>query len=126
MLLLSGFVPGDIRRRSRRSVRAGFAFTAALVVLIAVPLAAQTFGVIEERNFRRAVNDAVQEWDPTASSIEVTTSLDGERGDVTVVVSTLDPVPAERLAVLIRERTGRPVDVDVEYLLKTDDTATAD
>jgi hypothetical protein len=55
----------------------------------------------------------------------VTTSLDGDRGDVTVVVSTLDPVPAERLAVLIRERTGRPVDVDVDYLLKTDDTATA-
>ena len=97
-----------------------------MLVVIAVPLAAQTFGVIEERNFQRAVNDAIQEWDPTASSIEVTTSLDDDRGTVIVVVSTLDPEPAEGLAVLIRERTGRPVDVEVEYLLKTDDTATAD
>ena len=126
MLLVSGFVPGDIRGGSRRSVRAGFAFTAALLLVIAVPLAAQTFEVIEERNFQRAVNDAIQEWDPTASSIEVTTSLDNDRGSVIVVVSTLDPEPAERLAVLIRDGTGRPVDVEVEYLLKTDDTAVAD
>ena len=60
------------------------------------------------------------------TSVEVTTSLDGDRGEVGVVLSTEHPVPASRLARLLRERTGHPVDVEVEYRLHTTDTASVD
>ena len=126
MLILSGFVPDDLRSGSRWPVRAGFVVTSTAFVLMALPMARQTFTVIEERNFRHAVNTAVDDWDPTGTSVEVTTSLDGDRGEVGVVLSTEHPVPASRLARLLRERTGHPVDVEVEYRLHTTDTASVD
>lgn len=126
MLVASGFAPRDLGSGSRLPVRAGFLFTTVVLALMAIPMATQTFRVIEERNFRRQVNAAVNEWDPTSTSVEVATSIEGDRGEVAVVVSTARPVPAARLVSLVRERAGRPVDVEVEYRRHTTDSASAD
>lgn len=126
MLIVSGFAPRDRRRDSRLPVRAGLLFTSVVLILMALPMARQTFRVIEERTFRRQVSAAVNEWDPTGTSVEVTTSLEGRRGEVTVVVSTLQPVSAARLAALVRDRAGRPVHVEVEYRRHTTDAASAE
>ena len=126
LLTASGFVPGDLRQGTRLPVRAGFLVSLLVLVLIAVPLARQTLNVIEARNYTAAVTRSILDWDPNSESVELTTATDGQRGQVSVIVSTTRPVPASRLAELIRERTGIPVTVNVEYRLHTNDTATTE
>ena len=125
LLFTSGFAPRDRRQGTRLPVRAGFAVTLLILVAVAVPLAKQTFTVVEERNFRQAVLQTIDRWDPNSGSVDLTTELTGARGAVSLIVSTTKPEPASRLAALIHERTGRPVSVHVEYRLDTKDSATA-
>ena len=125
MLAVVGFVPRHVDHGGRLPVRAGFLVSFAALVLIAVPLARQTATVIEQRNFRRKVNRAVNDWDPAGTSVELTTNSGTNPDQVTVIITTDDPVPASQLAELIRTRTGQPVTVSVEYRAHSTDTATA-
>lgn len=125
MLVVAGFVPrrGDHDGRLQR--RAGFLVSLAVLVAIAVPLARQTMNVIDQRNFRREVNQAVDDWDPAGTSVEVTTEMGAESDVITVILTTAAPVPAAQLAEMIHARTGQPVNVTVEYRAHSTDTATA-
>lgn len=128
MLLFSGFVPHDVRTSARRGVRVGFLITGLLLLAVAVPLAAYTYEVIADRNYTRETLDVINEWDPNSDLVELSADIvDGKRGVVEVTMATSsEPIPAWRLASLLRDRTGLPVTVDVKYQLEANDQSVAD
>ena len=63
-----------------------------------------TFEVIADRNYTRNTIKAINEWDPNSELVELSADIvNGERGVVSVVMATAaDPIPAWRLAQLLR------------------------
>lgn len=126
VMVLSGFVPPEVRRFARGRVRAGFLVTALAVVAVAVPLATHTAHLANEERFRREIQAAVADWDPTASLVGMTVAFDAGRANVEVVVaSEQEPRPAWRLAERLAAVSGHPVDLFVEYRQEQRDEATA-
>lgn len=126
VMLLSGFVPPEVRRMVRTRVRLGLALAALAVVGVAVPLSIHTAQVILDQRFSRDVLAAIDQWDPEGRVVEVDSdwSLDGATVDL-VMASGQDPAPAWRLAELLASVVNTPVDVSVEYRAESHDEATA-
>jgi len=126
--LASGFTPIRFHEALRHGTGGGLAVTAVMLVLVAVPLTIHTIEVVEDHGFTLTAVSVVEDWDPNATIVDLSADVDSAGdGSVTVVMSTGgEPVPAWRLAQALRERTGRSVAVDVEYIIESIDSAVAD
>jgi uncharacterized hydrophobic protein (TIGR00271 family) len=126
MMLLSGFVPPDVRQIARGRVRAGLVVASVAVVAVAVPLTAHTVEVIADQRFNRQVLEAATTWDPAGRIVSVTADAGVDRATVDIVMASSQAArPAWRLAEALAQVTGTPVDVTVEYRLEQRDEATA-
>lgn len=126
VMIVSGFVPSEIRRTARRRVRVGFAAAGAAVVAVAVPLTVHTIDVVADERLRRTTLAAVDEWDPAGRVVSITGDTTAGRATVDLVMaSSRAPAPAWRLAEMVSVAIDAPVDVTVEYRLEQRDEATA-
>lgn len=126
MMLLSGFVPPEVRRVARGSVRAGLATAVLAVTLVAIPLTAHTVDVLTDQRFARQVIDEVGMWDPSARVVTLVAQLEGSRASVDLVLASSQAArPAWQLAARLAPVAGTPVDVVVQYRLEHRDEATA-
>ncbi len=114
MLLLSGFRPQE--ERARRSVRLRLSVTLLAVAVVAIPLTLHTQATVRDSNLRRAVTQAVVEWDASVRVIELTADVVDGTAHVELIASGPNEVrPAWRLADLVRSTFGRPVDLELRY-----------
>lgn len=112
--------------RAGSRVKVSLVATLALVAMVMVPLGIATVRVIADQHFKRAVIAAIDEWDPRARIEQLRVDDRDGHGFVSLRVSGAgDPEPAWRLAELVHRRTGRPVDVQVDYLREHSDVAVA-
>jgi uncharacterized hydrophobic protein (TIGR00271 family) len=128
VMLVSGFVPEEIRLEGVRGARIGLVVTVALLVAVAVPLTIHTVGVVQDQRFAQTVTSHVAEWDPNATIEKLVADLQpGGRASVDLSVSTtsLGPQPSWKLADALSEETGRVVDVQVRYRVEIQDEATS-
>lgn len=126
VMLLSGFVPQDVRHLARGRVRLGLVLAALAVVGVAVPLTLHTVEVIADQRFSRLVVDTIAEWDPSGRVVELAADSGVDRSTVDVVMASGQaPQPAWRLAERLAEAIEQPVDVTVEYRPEVRDEATA-
>lgn len=126
VMLLSGFVPPEVRRIARTRVRLGLAIAVLAVVGVAVPLSVHTTQVILDQRFSRNVVAAIDEWDPTGRIVELDSDWSLSRATVDLVMASgQEPAPAWRLAELLSSVADIPVDVSVEYRVERHDEATA-
>lgn len=126
VMLVSGFVPPEVRRLVRTRVRFGLVLAALALAAVAVPLTAHTIDVAADQRFGRAVLAAVDEWDPRARVVEIDSDAGLERATVDLVMaSSNDPQPAWRLAEMLAMTVSTPIDVTVEYRQERHDEATA-
>jgi len=128
VMLVSGFVPPELRLEGFRHAWIGLLVSGVLLVVVAVPLTIHTIGVVQDQRFAQTVTLEVATWDPNATIDELTADLQpGGRAEVELLVSTTSsgPQPSWRLADLISEATGRVVDVSVRYRLEVADASTS-
>ena len=126
VMLLSGFVPPDVRHLARGRVRAGLVLAGLAVVGVAVPLSLHTAEVIADQRFGRLVVDTLADWDPSARVVDLAADTSGNRSTVDVAMASGQASqPAWRLAEILATTVGHPVDVTVEYRLVERDEATA-
>ncbi len=126
VMLLSGFVPPDVRQLARGHVRIGLATAGLAVVGVAIPLTLHTAEVIADHRFSHLVVDSIAEWDPSARVVELAADTGADRSTVDVVMASGQaPQPAWRLAERLAEVIERPVEVTVEYRPEVRDEATA-
>jgi uncharacterized hydrophobic protein (TIGR00271 family) len=126
VMLLSGFVPPEVRRVVRTRVRFGLLVATLAVVAVGIPLTAHTIEVVADQRFARAVVAAVNEWDTQGRVIELSSDTGAQRATVAVVMaSPREPAPAWRLAELLAPTVDTPIDVEVEYRVESHDEATA-
>lgn len=127
VMLVSGFVPSDVRILVRGRLRIGFLVAALATAGVAIPLTLHTVDVIRDQGFTREVIAAIREWDPSGRIVELEADVSETSASVNLVVaSSRAPVPAWRLAELLASGREVPVDVDVQYRLEQRDEATAD
>lgn len=127
VMLLTGFVPDDVRAVTRGKIRTGLAVAALAVVAVAVPLTLHTLDVIADQSFTRDVISTVQVWDPSGRIIDLEADIDGNGATVNIVMASSEsPAPAWRLAEELAANHERPVNVAVQYRLEVHDEATAD
>jgi uncharacterized hydrophobic protein (TIGR00271 family) len=127
VMVISGFVPADLRAVVRGRLRAGFVVALIATVAVAIPLTRHTADILADHGFTRDVISAVRDWDPAARIVELQADVGGSRASVSLVVaSSRSPVPAWRLAERLATEVSVPVDVDVQYRLEVRDEATAD
>jgi uncharacterized hydrophobic protein (TIGR00271 family) len=125
MIFGAGFRPQQ-SARTGATAWIGFVAAVALVALVAVPLVIHTRDAIADSDANQTVDDAITEWDPLVRVV----SLDVDDADSTVnvelvVTSPSDPVSVWELARLLRERLGKPVDVELRVQLESVDRALA-
>jgi uncharacterized hydrophobic protein (TIGR00271 family) len=123
VIVVMRVLPSGFLQVRFRQLRAGFAAVLLAVVVVSIPLGIHTRNVIEQERFDRAVASAVEDWDPRAAL----TGLGTAPGDVWLVdlqvSSPASREPAWRLAQIISERTGRPVDLDLSFVTEVEDRA---
>jgi uncharacterized hydrophobic protein (TIGR00271 family) len=126
VMLITGFVPPEVRRLVRTRVRLGLVLAALAVAAVTVPLTAHTIDVAADQRFSRAVLAAIDEWDPQARVVQVDSDTSPSRATVNVVMAAShEPAPAWRLAELLAAAATTPIDVSVEYRQEHHDEATA-
>jgi uncharacterized hydrophobic protein (TIGR00271 family) len=128
VMLVSGFVPEEIRLEAVRSARIGLVVTVALLVAVAVPLTIHTVGVVQDQRFAQTVTSQVAEWDPNATIEKLVADLQPggkAKVDLSVATTSLGPQPSWKLADALSEETGRVVDVAVRYRIEVQDEATS-
>lgn len=113
MLITAGFRPGSSVRTAllRRIV-----VTVGAVVAVAIPLTLHTQDTLEDARLRRAVGEAVRDWDGAARIVEMDAESSG--GSAVVGVRIAGPnsaPPAWRLAEGIQDRFDGPVDLRLLY-----------
>ncbi len=125
MILGAGYRPAAAAR-SGTAAWVGLAGAVALVAAVAVPLALHTRDVLADARAQRTVDRAIPDWDPL---VRVTSlRVDDRAADVSVelvVSSPSDPVSVWELARLLRERLGKPVEVQLRVQLEAVDRAVA-
>jgi len=126
--LAAGFAPVRLRDSLRGGVGHGLVITFVMLLLVSVPLFVHTIEVVEDRNFTRSTVAVIRDWDPNGSILELSADVGaGGSGSVTLVMTTGgEPVPAWRLAQALREQTGRPVSIEVQYIVESVDSAVSD
>ncbi|MGB5533942.1 MAG: TIGR00341 family protein [Acidimicrobiia bacterium] len=128
VMLLSGFVPPEIRLEGFRNARIGLFVSAVVLVAIAVPLTVHTVGVVQDQRFAQTVTAEVATWDPNATIEGLVADLQpGGRAEVDLVVSTTSsaPQPSWKLADAVSAQIGRVVDMSVRYRLEVADESTS-
>ena len=128
VMLLSGFVPPELRQQGRVSARIGLAVSLALLIVIAIPLTTVTVELIRNENLKRDVLEEIPEWDPNAIVLRIDADTsDSGAADVSLLVATTSaaPPPAWKLSDRIAEKTGRVVDLTVRFTLEFEDESTS-
>ncbi len=128
VMLMSGFVPPEIRLQGVRHARIGLVVSALLLIAIAVPLTLHTVAVVQDQRFAQQVTVEVGNWDPNATIDNLVATLQpGGRAEVDLIVSTTSsaPQPSWKLADSVSAQIGRIVDVSVQYRLEVADEATS-
>ena len=125
MIFAAGFRPQQASRTGA-TARIGFVAAVALVVVVAIPLFVHTRNSIADSDANQTVDDAIPDWDPLVrvESLDVDDTGDSVTVDL-VVTSPSDPVSVWELARLLRERLGKPVDVELRVQLEAVDHAIA-
>ncbi len=125
MILAAGYRP-QRAGRTGTTARIGFVAAVALVVAVAVPLTIHTRGAIVDSQAHRTVSNAIPDWDPLVRVVSL--GVDDTETGVSVelvVTSPSDPVSVWQLARLLRERLGKPVQVQLRVQLEQVDRAIA-
>lgn len=128
VMLLSGFVPAEIRFAAFRSARIGLIVSGLLLVAVAIPLTVHTVGVVQDQRFSQTVIATVPEWDANAEIENMRADLlPGGRAELVLTVATTSsaPQPSWKLAEALSDKIGRIVDVEVRYRLEVQDAATS-
>jgi uncharacterized hydrophobic protein (TIGR00271 family) len=128
VMVLSGFIPPEIRLEGFRNARIGLVVSAVVLIAIAVPLTIHTVGVIQDQRFARTVTIEVAQWDPNATIEDLAADLQpGGRAVVDLIVSTTSaaPQPSWKLADAVSERVGSAVDIRIRYRLEVADESTS-
>lgn len=128
VMLISGFIPPEIRIQGFRHARVGLLISAVLLVLVAVPLTVHTVGVVQDQRFAQTVTAEVAVWDPNATIESLVADLQpGGRASVELVVSTttIGTTPSWKLADSLSAVTDRVVDVSVRYRPEVADASTS-
>ncbi len=113
LLVMAGFRP---TLRARRSLVVRLIVTAAVVLLVAVPLSIHTRAVFDDNQLRLAVVNSIPEWDDTVEATSVLTEVANGVAVVEIqLVGPHEPLPVWQLAEGIRERFGGPVELNVLY-----------
>lgn len=114
MLLAAGFRPDP--ELGRRVLRRRIAITFVAVIAVAIPLTLHTQKTVRDTTLRRAVTQAVDEWDNTVRIIELEAKSSGELANVVLLAAGPNtPQPAWELAELIQLRFDGPVDLRLLY-----------
>jgi uncharacterized hydrophobic protein (TIGR00271 family) len=125
MIFGAGFRP-QRASHTGTTARVGFLAAVALVVLVAVPLAIHTRDAVADSNANEAVDRTISDWDPLVRIVSLDVDDTDEMVNVELVVtSPSDPVSVWQLARLLRERLGKPVDVELRVQLESVDRALA-
>lgn len=122
VFLLTGFAPRAVVIRNERRIRLGLITAAVAMLAVFVPLAVQSWQVVEQAQSTRAASDAVEAWlggtDLEAASIEVADNR------VTVdVVGPEEPPSTELLADELAGRLGTPVEARVRWTKRVEISA---
>ena len=128
VMLVSGFVPPEIRLDAFRSARIGLIVSGVLLLAVAIPLTIHTVAVVQDQRFSQTVIATVPEWDPNAAIESMRADLlPGGRAelDLTVATTSSAPQPSWKLADLLSEKVGRIVDVQIRFRLEVEDAATS-
>ena len=113
-LALTGFRPNQFG--GRRALRTRMAITVLTVALVAIPLTFHTRTTLEDLRLRRAVSDAVTEWDSEVRIVELDADAYDNRARVELlVVGRGNPLPAWQLAEKIQDLFDGPVDLRLLY-----------
>ena len=104
----------------------GFVVTVVIVVAIAIPLAIHTTGVAADSEANQIVDHAIPDWDPLVRVVSLSVDDVGDTVDIHLVVtSPSDPVSVWELARLLRQRLGKPVQVELRVQPEQVDRAVA-
>lgn len=127
VMLMSGFVPDQIRQLARGKMGIRLLPWAMALVAVAVPLAIHTRAVIDDEAFSRLVSQTVEQWDPRATIVDLETDIGDGRATVAVTVATTgEGRPAWELAQIIADTRDIDVDVDVVFEnVRTDASSTS-
>ena len=113
-LVLTGFRPSQFQ--SKRALRSRLAITLITVFAVAVPLTFHTRTTVEDLRLRRAITDAVTEWDDEVRILDVDADAFDQRAEVELlVVGRGAPRPAWELAEEISRRFDAPIDLRLLY-----------
>ena len=120
VFVVAGFVADIDRIRNRRAVRFDLGVVVALLLAVSVPLLLHSIRTYHDGQLAAAATDAVHRWDPSLRVAEVEPDTSSSPADVELtVVGPTDPGDADRLAALVAEEYGEPVDVEVAYVKET-------
>lgn len=128
VMLLSGFIPPEIRLEGFRTARIGLIVSAVLLVAVAIPLTVHTVGVVQDQRFAQTVTRQVPRWDPNATIERLVADMqpDGKaQVDLIVATTSTELQPSWKLADALSQETGRIVDVTVRYRQEVEDDATS-
>ncbi len=104
----------------------GLVAAVALVVAVAIPLAIHTRSVAADSSANQVVDNAIPDWDPLVRVVSLDVDDVGDTVDVELVVtSPSDPVSVWELARMLRERLGKPVQVELRVQPEEVDRAVA-
>lgn len=113
-LALTGFRPGQYS--GRRALTTRIAVTALVVVIVAVPLTMHTLGTVEDSRLHSDVVASIESWDEAVRIIDIEAdAADGKATVEVLIVGSGELRPVWQLAEEIRERFGKPVDLQLLY-----------
>lgn len=113
MIAGAGFRP-QRAHHTGRTAWIGFFGAVLLVVAVAIPLAIHTRSVALDSQANQVVDQAITEWDPLVRVLTLAVDDVGDTVNVELVVtSQSDPVSVWKLAGMLRDRLGKPVQVEL-------------
>lgn len=116
VFVLTGFVPEFQIRRGIKEIRLGFVVAAISVLVISVPLLANSLLVVNDARDQAAVRGAVENWLGDEPSLEVV-ELEVSGNDVTVnLMGPEPPPPAASLGTELASTLGGDVNVTVGWI----------
>ncbi len=122
VFVLTGFVPEFQIRRGFKEIRLGFVVAAISVLVISVPLLANSLVVVNDARDQAAVRGAVENWLGDEPSLEVV-ELEVSGNDVTVnLMGPEQPPPAASLGTELASALGGDVNVTVGWIMLVEES----
>ena len=123
MIFAAGF---RSEHTATRHTRVGFVVAVLLVIGVGVPLTLHTLSVARDAQATRTVTRAIADWDPDVDIVSVEVDQTEHVVVVDLVVATTrDPLNISELADELRERLGKPVELDIHIQLEKRERAIA-